>query len=70
MHSQASKYYAVDVECVATGVDHNARGVAQVAIVDEYMNLLLVRVMGKVLKAQPQRAQPTSPPLRHGTVHS
>ncbi|EFJ47269.1 hypothetical protein VOLCADRAFT_117954 [Volvox carteri f. nagariensis] len=38
---QSSKYFAVDVECVATGTDHNARSVAQVAIVDEHMNLLL-----------------------------
>lgn len=28
--------YSVDVECVATGVQHNARSVAQVALVDEW----------------------------------
>ncbi|GLC67132.1 hypothetical protein PLESTF_000520800 [Pleodorina starrii] len=36
-----SKFFAVDVECVATGVDHNARSVAQIAVVDEHMNVLL-----------------------------
>ncbi|KXZ54728.1 hypothetical protein GPECTOR_4g797 [Gonium pectorale] len=36
-----AKYFAVDVECVATGKDHNARSVAQIAVVDEHMNVLL-----------------------------
>ncbi|GFR50432.1 hypothetical protein Agub_g12653 [Astrephomene gubernaculifera] len=36
-----AKYFAVDVECVATGTDHNSRSVAQVAVVDEHMNVLL-----------------------------
>ena len=31
-----SVYYSVDVECVATGTDHNARAVAQIAVVDQY----------------------------------
>ena len=26
-------HYSIDVECVATGLDHNARGVAQIALV-------------------------------------
>lgn len=28
--------YSIDVECVATGVSHNARSIAQVALVDEW----------------------------------
>jgi hypothetical protein len=28
--------FAIDVECVATGIQHNARSVAQVAVVDEW----------------------------------
>jgi len=28
-----STHYCIDVECVATGTDHNARSVAQVALV-------------------------------------
>lgn len=28
--------FSMDVECVATGVQHNARSVAQVALVDEW----------------------------------
>lgn len=28
--------YSIDVECVATGIQHNARSVAQVALVDEW----------------------------------
>lgn len=31
--SQAASYYSIDVECVATGPDHNSRSVAQVAVV-------------------------------------
>ena len=30
---QASMYYSIDVECVATGTDHNSRGVAQISLV-------------------------------------
>jgi hypothetical protein len=29
-------YYSIDVECVATGADHNSRAVAQIALVDQY----------------------------------
>jgi RNA exonuclease 4 len=28
--------YGIDVECVASGISHNARSIAQVALVDEY----------------------------------
>lgn len=28
--------FSIDVECVATGVQHNARSIAQVALVDEW----------------------------------
>ena len=28
-----AQYYSVDVECVATGLDHNARAVAQISLV-------------------------------------
>lgn len=41
--AQRAKYYAIDVEAVATGTDHNARSVAQISVVDEYMRVLLVR---------------------------
>jgi len=33
--------YAIDVECVATGVSHDARAVAHVAIVDQWCRLVL-----------------------------
>ena len=29
-------YYSIDVECVATGTDHNSRAVAQIALVDQF----------------------------------
>lgn len=29
-------YYSIDVECVATGTDHNSRAVGQIALVDQY----------------------------------
>ncbi|CAD7701810.1 unnamed protein product [Ostreobium quekettii] len=35
------KYFSIDVECVATGTDHNARGVGQISLVDEYERVLL-----------------------------
>lgn len=35
------KFYSIDVECVATGKDHNARAVAQISLVDEYERVLL-----------------------------
>ena len=28
--------FSIDVECVATGIPHNSRSIAQVALVDEY----------------------------------
>ncbi|GBF98549.1 small RNA degrading nuclease [Raphidocelis subcapitata] len=34
-------YYSIDVECVATGRDHNTRSVAQIALVDQYERLVL-----------------------------
>lgn len=37
----AGPYYSIDVECVATGTDHNARHVAQIALVDEHERPLL-----------------------------
>eukprot|EP00210_Caulerpa_lentillifera_P007334 g7010.t1 len=36
-----SRYFSVDVECVATGYDHNARAIGQIALVDEYERILL-----------------------------
>jgi len=40
--------YSIDVECVATGTQHNARAVAQVALVDEWQrpvfNVLIKQV--------------------------
>lgn len=35
------KFYSIDVECVATGDDHNARAVGQISLVDEYERVLL-----------------------------
>lgn len=37
----AAPHYSIDVECVATGKDHNARAVAQVSLIDERENVLL-----------------------------
>jgi hypothetical protein len=34
-------YYSIDVECVATGTDHNSRAVAQIALVDQYEQVVL-----------------------------
>lgn len=31
-----AEYYSIDVECVATGTDHNSRAVGQIALVDQY----------------------------------
>jgi hypothetical protein len=31
-----AQYYSIDVECVATGTQHNDRAVAQIGIVDQY----------------------------------
>lgn len=36
-----STYFALDVECVATGAQHNARAVGQIAIVDQFERVLL-----------------------------
>lgn len=33
--------FAIDVECVATGTDHNTRSVAQIAIVNDRMEIVL-----------------------------
>jgi membrane protease subunit (stomatin/prohibitin family) len=38
---QQATYFSIDVECVATGVGHNARDVAQIAVVDQYERCLL-----------------------------
>eukprot|EP00884_Botryococcus_braunii_P007760 jgi/Botrbrau1/16986/Bobra.49_2s0045.1 len=38
-------YFSIDVECVATGLTHNARAAAQVAVVDEYEQVLLNRIV-------------------------
>lgn len=37
----APQYYAIDVECVATGPKHNQRAVAQIALVDQWERVLL-----------------------------
>ncbi|CAD7699164.1 unnamed protein product [Ostreobium quekettii] len=36
-----AKYFSIDVECVATGTDHNARSVGQISLVDEFERVLL-----------------------------
>lgn len=30
------QYYSIDVECVATGHDHNTRDVGQISLVDQF----------------------------------
>lgn len=34
-------HFSIDVECVATGFDHNSRSVAQFSLVDQFENVLL-----------------------------
>lgn len=34
-------YYSIDVECVATAADHNSRAVAQIALVDQFEQVVL-----------------------------
>ena len=34
-------HFSIDVECVATGKEHNARAVAQIALVDQFERCLL-----------------------------
>ncbi|KAK9908817.1 hypothetical protein WJX75_003286 [Coccomyxa subellipsoidea] len=34
-------HFSIDVECVATGRDHNARAVAQISLVDQYEQVIL-----------------------------
>jgi RNA exonuclease 4 len=36
-----SLYYSIDVECVATGTDHNSRAVGQVALVNQAEEVVL-----------------------------
>ncbi len=31
-----TQYYSIDIECVATGRDHNSRAVAQISLIDQY----------------------------------
>lgn len=45
-----SKYYSIDVECVATGTDHNSRAVAQISLVDQYEQ---VKLNAYVVPSQP-----------------
>ncbi len=35
-------YYSIDVECVATGTDHNTRAVGQISLVDQYEQVNMV----------------------------
>ncbi|CAK0783798.1 hypothetical protein CVIRNUC_006998 [Coccomyxa viridis] len=39
--SQPSSVFSIDVECVATGLDHNARDVAQISLVDYNETVML-----------------------------
>ena len=34
------KYFSIDVECVATGIRHDARSIALVAVVDKHEKLI------------------------------
>ena len=36
-----STYYSIDVECIATGTDHNSRAVGQIALVDQYEQVII-----------------------------
>lgn len=38
---QPRPLFSIDVECVATGTDHNSRSVAQISLVDEYERVIL-----------------------------
>lgn len=59
---QASTYYSIDVECVATGTDHNSRGVAQISLVVRTpMSAWLPRGAGAGLAG----AHPDPPPPHH-----
>ena len=40
-YQHVAKYFSIDVECVATGKEHNAREVAQIALVDQFERCLL-----------------------------
>ncbi len=42
-----ASHYSIDVECVATGTDHNSRAVAQIALVDQYEQVGPVTELGK-----------------------
>jgi RNA exonuclease 4 len=37
----AAEYYSIDVECVATGTDHNSRAVGQIALVNQFEQVRL-----------------------------
>ncbi|CAL5222670.1 g5068 [Coccomyxa viridis] len=39
--TQPSSVFSIDVECVATGTDHNSRDVAQISLVDYNDNIIL-----------------------------
>ena len=43
------KYFSIDVECVATGIRHDARSVALVAVVDKHEKVILKKKV-KVIK--------------------
>lgn len=52
-------YYSIDVECVATGTDHNSRAVGQIALVDQYEQVtkLLPAAAGLSMQAHSASAQ-------------
>jgi RNA exonuclease 4 len=41
LNPYVATHFSIDVECVATGVEHNARAVAQIALVDQFERCLL-----------------------------
>ncbi|KAI3428820.1 hypothetical protein D9Q98_007637 [Chlorella vulgaris] len=38
--AQQGRHFSIDVECVATGTDHNSRSVGQISLVDEHERVL------------------------------
>lgn len=71
--SSVASHYSIDVECVATGSDHNSRSVAQVAVVvriaacavavrhDDVIEARRASA-GRVRKCRPERVRPLISP--------
>jgi len=67
---QSAPFFSVDVECVATGPQHNQRAVAHIAVVDQWERVLLnVYVLPKE-KVRRERLALYSRPFFHTTLIS